>query len=93
MHNPIRRFFKPECTTRTIDLHIGAEADSKPSAACEVTEFDALLGWEQWNDSIFVQDFEDSVLTQPIPLFVESQPSQAQVADMLAPFNGFEKLF
>jgi hypothetical protein len=36
---------------------------------CEVIEFDELSGQQKWLDSVFVQDFTDSVLaTTPVPL-------------------------
>jgi hypothetical protein len=37
---------------------------------CEVIEYDEPTGQQEWSDSLFVQDFTDSVLaTNPAPLF------------------------
>ena len=54
------------------------DEDSEDKAAapailgCEVTEYDALTGQREWNDSVFVQEFTDSVLgTTPMPLDFE----------------------
>jgi hypothetical protein len=36
---------------------------------CEVIEYDELTGQREWSDSLFVQDFTDSMLaTKPAPL-------------------------
>jgi len=39
-----------------VPVSVGAVID------CEVTEFEEDEGWKQWQDSVFIQDFEDSVL-------------------------------
>ena len=47
-------------------------AQAPAIAGFEVTEYDELTGQKEWNDSLFVQDFTDSVLaTNPAPLDFE----------------------
>lgn len=42
---------------------------AQPRTECEVVEYDAENGQAQWDDSVFVQDFTDSVLsTSHVPL-------------------------
>lgn len=68
MHNPIKRLYKPNVPSRTVSLSIAIEGNTVESAVCEVIEYDGVMGMEQWDDSIFLRDFEDSVLTAPAPL-------------------------
>lgn len=52
-----------------------AQVDIAPSMpGCEVIEYDELSGQQEWSDSVFVQDFTDSVLaTNPAPLSEHDQ--------------------
>ena len=68
MLNPIKRLYKPDVPSLAINLGVGSDNGPAPSAVCEVTEYDSVTGMEQWNDSMFMQDFEDSVLTMPADL-------------------------
>lgn len=38
------------------------EAPPATLPGCEVVELDQDTGWDMWEDSKFVQDFEDSIL-------------------------------
>lgn len=86
MFNPIRRLYKPNVPSRAIDLSAGSDNAPVPSAVCEVTEYDSVTGMEQWNDSVFMQDFEDSVLTAPAALYTESNPTNPPAVDLMDPF-------
>jgi hypothetical protein len=68
MHNPIKRLYKPNVPSRIVSLSIASASHTVESAVCEVIEYDVVMGMEQWDDSIFLRDFEDSVLTAPAPL-------------------------
>lgn len=50
-------------------LNLAVETDEMPSAngACEITEYDDEAGWQQWQDSVFIQEFQDSVINAPAP--------------------------
>ena len=86
-NNPITRLFKPKLATRSVNLNTSSESLPLPSATCEVIEYDSTTGMEQWNDSVFMQDFEDSTLTAPAPLFVESPPANPPPVDMIDIFS------
>lgn len=60
MNNSITRLFKPKVDARVVDLNAESDGVHLPSATCEVIEYDITTGIEQWNDSVFLQDFEDS---------------------------------
>jgi hypothetical protein len=62
MPNPIKRLYKPNVASRTVNLNTDENITPSPSAECEVTEYDNVTGMEQWSDSVFMQDFEDSVV-------------------------------
>jgi hypothetical protein len=85
--NPIKRLYKPNVPSRTVDLNADANGTPGPSAECEVTEYDSETGMEQWNDSVFMQDFEDSVVTVPAALHEDSKPAIQSPVDMLPPFT------
>ena len=82
MNNPIKRLFKPQFPSRFINLNASSDRLPPPSATCEVIEFDSATGMEQWNDSVFIQDFEDSTLSAPASLF-EPLRAAAQTAELL----------
>jgi hypothetical protein len=63
---------------REVKLSISDQNAKSSHSECEVTEFDAEEGWQQWQDSVFVQDFEDSVLSAPAPLFDEGDAALSQ---------------
>lgn len=69
MSHSTDRPHKPETHARELNLSIQNEAAPPTDAECEVIEFEGEEGWQQWRDSVFVQDFEESVLTAPAPLF------------------------
>ena len=64
---------KQPAQPREVKLSIADQTAKPPTSECEVIEFDAEEGWQQWQDSVFVQDFEDSVLSAPAPLFDEGK--------------------
>ena len=74
MNNPIIRQVSAG-TLRRVHLSIRAADEPVAGADCEVTELDGEEGWKRWQDSVFVQDFEDSVLSAPAPLFDDLKPS------------------
>jgi hypothetical protein len=81
MHNPIKRFFKPNVPVRSVDLAALTGNTPVQSAKCEVIEYDSATGMEQWNDSVFMRDFEDFVLTAPAPLTLAGRnESQHQIS-------------
>ncbi len=86
MLNPIKRVFKPQVQVRSVNLGIAEEPVTPPSAECEVIEYDSVTGWEQWKDSVFMQDFEDSILTAPAPLSLDGVPANQDPFDMVDPF-------
>jgi len=86
MPNPIKRLYKPNVPSRAVNLSVTADNTPAPSAVCEVTEYDSVTGMEQWNDSVFMQDFEEFVVTVPATLHVDSKPSNQASFDMLDPF-------
>jgi hypothetical protein len=75
MKNPIIRQVKLG-ELRQLNLSISLPNDLLPSADCEVTELDGDEGWKRWQDSIFVRDFEESVLSEPTPLDDDLTPSE-----------------
>lgn len=87
MLNPIKRLYKPNVPSRAVSLSIVDDNTPVPNADCEVTEYDSETGLEQWNDSVFLQDFEDSVLTAPAALFEESKPANQHSFDLPDPFT------
>ena len=91
MLNPIKRLYKPNVASRSVNLSVVPDDAPVPSAAWEVTEYDSVTGMEQWNDSVFLQDFEDSVLTAPAPLYVDSKPANHQLYGDFDPFLGVGK--
>jgi hypothetical protein len=64
---------KPPSQPREVKLSIADQTAKSQQSECEVTEFDGEEGWQKWQDSVFVQDFEDSVLSAPAPLFDEGE--------------------
>lgn len=90
MLNPIKRLYKPKLPSRTVSVSI-ADPAVLQSATCEVIEYDSVAGIEQWNDSVFIQDFEDSVLTAPVPPYVDSKPANQNKFDVLDPFSSVGK--
>jgi len=77
MLNSLKRsFFKPKVDAKPVTMTVSEhpeEDELVPQAAkpvdCEVTEFDDERGWNEWEDSVFVQDFEMQVEdTKPMPL-------------------------
>jgi hypothetical protein len=85
MQNPIKRQFKLVVPSRSLNLSIEMAAPLVTGKECEITEYDQDTGWEQWLNAVFVQDFEDSVLTAPAPLSMTSEPANEALADMLRP--------
>ncbi|WP_342619196.1 hypothetical protein [Rhodoferax sp. GW822-FHT02A01] len=69
MNHSIDKPLKPETHLRVLNLSIQNEEAPSPNPECEVIEFEGEEGWQHWRDSVFVQDFEESVLTAPAPLF------------------------
>jgi hypothetical protein len=55
-------------TQRTFNLVITGNDTELIYQNCVVTEFDVDTGWEKWDDSVFIQDFEDSIDTVPANL-------------------------
>jgi hypothetical protein len=78
MDNLVKSFFKPKALVRSVDLASPGGTMPVQSAKCEVVEYDNITGMEQWNDSIFMQDFEDFVLTMPAPLTLTSRDELPQ---------------
>ena len=66
MLNPIKRLYKPNVPSRIVCLSIDSESQKAEGAVCEVIEYDSVVGMAQWEDSLFVQDFEDSVINTPM---------------------------
>ena len=91
MLNPIKRLYKPNVASRSVNLSVVPDDAPVPSAACEVTEYDSITGMEQWNASVFLQDFEDSVLTAPAPIYMDSKPANQQNFGDLDPFASVGK--
>ena len=91
MLNPIRRIYKPKVPVRVVSLSIVLDRDRLPSALCEVTEYDVATGMQQWNDSVYIQDFEDSVLTAPAPLYVVSDSANQTTSEAYDPFEKIGK--
>ena len=91
MLNPIKRLYKPHVISRSVNLGVVPDGATAPSAACEVTEYDCISGMEQWNESVFLRDFEAAVLTVPAPLYVDSQPANHQTFDDFDPFASVGK--
>jgi hypothetical protein len=74
MKNPIiRRVNSGEM--RQLNLSISDADAPAPGTECEVCELVGEEGWQRWQDSVFVRDFEDSVLTAPAPLCFDGKPS------------------
>jgi len=86
MLNPIKRIYKPSVPVRVVSLSVVIDRDPLPSALCEVIEYDNVTGMQQWNDSIYIQDFEDSVLTAPAPLYVASESTNYSTIEIVDPF-------
>jgi hypothetical protein len=61
---------------RHLNLSIPEPDTPAPVTDCEVVEWDGEAGWQRWQDSLFVQDFEDSVLSAPSPLFPDLKASR-----------------
>lgn len=91
MRNPIQRLYKPKVASRSVNLSVVTDDAPVPSAACEVTEYDSVTGMEQWDDSVFMQDFEDSVLTAPAPIYLDSRPANQQTLGNFDLFLGAGK--
>jgi hypothetical protein len=91
MNNPVIRFFKPKISVRLVDLAVSPGTMPVQSAKCEVVEYDSPTGMQQWNDSVFMRDFEDFILEAPAPLTLtardESQrqfsPDRIAIRDIL----------
>jgi hypothetical protein len=93
MKNSIKRIFKPRVTPVAVGVKITRdEGQSAAMPDCEVKEFVGLEGWKAWEDSLFVQDFEDSLVTAPAPLFVDSKPASDPQHELLAPFGFASKI-
>jgi hypothetical protein len=86
MNNPVTRFFKPKVSVQLVDLAASAGTMPVQSAKCEVVEYDSPTGMQQWNDSVFMQDFEDFILDTPAPLTLTARDeSQRQISpDLIA---------
>jgi hypothetical protein len=88
MQNSIKRIFKPQATQVAVQVKITRDEVQPGSVPdCEVKEFEGLDGWKAWEDSLFVQDFEDSLITAPAPLYVDSKPGSDSQKELLAPFG------
>jgi hypothetical protein len=48
--------------TRTVNLSLATFEVPEGKEDCEITEYDDVTGWKKWQDSVFVQEFEDSVI-------------------------------
>lgn len=88
MNNPIRRVYKPTIKSRHVNLSMPDAVSVSFSANCVVTEYEGVEGWEQWSDTVFVQDFEASILTAPVPLQMEAAPAIAAANAPFEPFMG-----
>ena len=86
MKNPIKRLYKPSFASREVNLVIAENASEAFSANCIVTEFDGVEGWEQWSDSVFLRDFEDSIVTEPSPLIMEDWRINESPIEFYDPF-------
>jgi hypothetical protein len=92
MKNSIKRIFKPQVLPVAVHVKITRDEESSASIPdCEVKEFEGQEGWAAWEDSLFVQDFEDSLITAPAPLYVDSQPASDAQDDLLDPFGFVSK--
>jgi len=73
MNNPIKRdfdFIKLRNTAKAnsleLSLALPALPESQPTSGataipdCEVTELNGEAAWDEWQDSTFLQDFEES---------------------------------
>lgn len=93
MIQPIKRIYKPNIP-QTVDLGITNNFQAAPPTQCEVTEYDSVLGMEKWKDSVFVQDFADSVVTIPTTLMMDCTPASQTLfdpLDALDPFSSVSK--
>jgi hypothetical protein len=75
MNNSIVRRVHPGAL-RQLHLSIRSADDAMPNTDCEVTELEGEEGWQRWQDSVFVRDFEDSVLSAPVPLLDDVHSSR-----------------
>ena len=74
LNAPKRSFFSTKVAPKSVTIAV-SDAPTGPSAGqaivnpidCEVTEFDDERGWDEWQDSKFVQEFE-SQIDETIPM-------------------------
>jgi hypothetical protein len=74
MNNSIIRR-APAAALRQLNLSIHLSDEMTPGTECEVVELQGEEGCQRWQDSVFVQDFEDSMLTAPTPLSEDFKPA------------------
>jgi hypothetical protein len=84
MENPFERLFKKQLAARTVNLNASIESANLPNATCEVLEYDGAIGMEQWDDSLFMQHFEDATLAAPTAFFGELAPLAGRNGDTKA---------
>lgn len=65
-------FSKFDSGQKTRQRGDAAKDAAPPVPGCEVVEYDEPTGQQEWSDSLFVQDFTDSVLaTTPAALDID----------------------
>ena len=62
MSSSIVRFFQSSVPLRIVNFSINAGSHPLAKANFDDTEVDKSEGIERWNDTVFTQDFEDTIV-------------------------------